>query len=740
MSDTATAPRPDREPRTAEARQAHQPGLACGCDYCGLPLADSTASSPRFCCLGCRMASSITAASGEEGETRWIMARLGLAVFFSMNVMVFTFFLWSQPDGQPEPAAAVLYGLARHAALLFSLPVLFLLGGPVVEEAADEVHRGRPSINVLLALGVAAAFGHSAWATWSGSGHVYFEAACMVLVAVTLGRWLEANGKLETTQALRELEQLLPATVRRVGGADAAAVDRPTARETEEETIPLGDVVVGDLLRILPGEHLPVDGVVVAGEAAIDERMVTGESLPVSRGPGDAVHSGTADLDGELFVRATAGPGQGTLERLVAAVREAAAAGCQQQRIAATIAGWFLPFVIAAAAATLAFHTWQRDLASGILTALAVIVISCPCALGLATPMALWAAIGRAARRQVLIRDADAFTQLRPTVAFGFDKTGTLTQGCSVSAINPVDGQTEDDLLAVAAGLTAGSSHPLSQAITTAADDRGIAPAAFDAVRSVAGMGLEARRPSDLATVRLGSPAWISRHVPGLDNAAQAARCLVVVNDRLIGSLDFRETLRPKTAGVLAGLRAAGGTATLLSGDHAVRAAAVAEQLGIPWQAPLLPEEKLSWIETHRPTVMVGDGINDAPALAAADVGVALGCGADISRWSADICLLRDDLRDLQWLLGLAAETRSTIRWNLLWAFGYNAAAIPIAATGFLHPALAAAAMVASSLLVVSGSLRLGRDETTTTEPTAAHAPQAAALREQPLQPSEVLT
>jgi P-type E1-E2 ATPase len=310
-----------------------------------------------------------------------------------------------------------------------------------------------------------------------------------------------------------------------------------------------------------------------------------------------------------------------------------------------------------------------------------------------------------------------------------------------VGAINPVDGQTEDDVLALAAGLTAGSSHPLSQAVTTAAENRSINPAAFDAVRSVAGMGLEARRPSDLATVRLGSPAWIGRLVPGLDDAARAARCLVVVDDTLIGSLDFRETIRPEAASVLADLHAKGGTATLLSGDHAARAEAVAEPLGIPWQAPLLPEEKLAWIETHRPTVMVGDGINDAPALAAADVGVALGCGADISRWSADICLLRDDLRDLAWLLGLAAETRSTIRWNLTWAFGYNAAAIPIAATGFLHPALAAAAMVASSLLVVNGSLRLGRDETTTTEPSpVVYAPQAAARPKHSLQPSEVLT
>lgn len=669
------------------------------------------------------MASSITAASGEEGEARWIMARLGLAVFFSMNVMVFTFFLWSQPAGEAEPAAAALYGLARHACLLFSLPVLFLLGGPVIEEALLEMKRGRPSINVLLASGVAAAFAWSAWATWSGSGHVYFEAACMVLVAVTLGRWLEANGKLETTQALRELEQLLPETVRRMESSDTAGrlPDR-----TAETLIPLREVSVGDLLRVLPGEILPVDGSIVAGAAAIDERMVTGESMPVARQPGDTVHSGTATLDGELIIRTAAAPGEGTLERLVAAVREAAAAGCRQQRLAERVAGRFLPVVIAVALATFAIHTWRGDLATGILTALAVVVIACPCALGLATPMALWAAVGRAARRQVLIRDADAFTQLQPTAAFGFDKTGTLTSGCHVQAVTACE-TSREELLATAAGLAAGSTHPLSLAVAGEAARLGIPPDRCEAVRSLSGRGLEAVRAGDGRVVRLGSAAWIGSVLARGDSENDAARCLVAIDDQLAGAIDVAESLRPEAREVIEAIRAAGGTTTLLSGDQALRAAAVAEQLGMAWEAPLVPEEKLRWIEAHRPTVMVGDGLNDAPALAAADVGVALGCGADVSRWSADVCLLRDDLRDLLWLVDLARQTRSTIRWNLIWAFGYNAAAIPLAAAGIVHPAVAAAAMVASSLLVVSGSLRLGREPLSAATPVSAASQQHVA-------------
>lgn len=551
----------------------------------------------------------------------------------------------------------------------------------------------------------------------------------MVLVAVTLGRWLEANGKLETTQALRDLEQLLPESVRLVsrGGTPQPA---PSEQAT---TIPLAEARRGDLLRVLPGDVLPVDGEIASGEAAIDERMVTGESLPVSKGPGSTVHSGTANLDGELLVRVTAAPGEGTLERLVAAVREAAAAGCRQQRLAERVAGWFLPVVIAVAIAALAFHAWRSDLATGTLTALAVVVIACPCALGLATPMALWAAVGRAARRQILIRDADAFTQLRSTQAFGFDKTGTLTSGCHVRSLCG-HGMSEEGLLALAAGLAAGSTHPLSAAITAEASRRGLAPERFEAVRSLAGRGLEAVRQSDGSTVRLGSGSWIAGFLAAGQPADTSARCVVAINDTLAGSIEFAESLRPEAAGVVTAISEAGGSATILSGDQATAAAAIAKPLGMAWEAPLLPEEKLAWIEAHRPTVMVGDGLNDAPALAAADVGVALGCGADVSRWSADLCLLRDDLRDLLWLVDLADQTRSTIRWNLLWAFGYNAAAIPLAAAGIIHPAVAAAAMVVSSLLVVSNSLRLGREATAATS-----GPAAALDTADPTRPTEMV-
>ena len=680
-----------------------------GCDYCGLPLPGAgAAAGPWYCCHGCRFAAAIAGAGGADGRARWMMTRLGLAVFFSMNVMVFTMLLWSQRGPATGPAAAAFYDLARHACLVFTAPVLLLLGGPLLEEAWDEVRRGRPALNLLLFLGVGAAYALSARATWAGEGHVYFEVACMVLVAVTLGRWLEASGKLRTTAALRELRGLLPDRVRLLADGGERVVD-------------LAAVGVGARLRILPGERIPADGTIVAGAAAIDEATVTGESVPAEKRSGDPVYSGTTNLDGRLDVEVVAAPGTGTLERLIDAVT-AAAGQSRRQRLAERISAWFLPVVMAVALVACGFHWRRSGAAAGVLAGLAVVVVACPCALGLATPLALWAAIGRAARRHVLVRDGDALESLAHADAFCFDKTGTLTSGCRLEA---VAGDGADSVLAAAGALAAGSTHVLSRAIVAAAAARGVAAEPLVDVRTVAGCPAATprrRRPvvrrvrtADGAVLRLGSPRWVAA-ATGTAPAPEwaVAQCLVAADGRIVGGLSFAETLRPEAAAAVADLAGLGGRVIVLSGDRRDRAEAVAGALGVDCRAPLLPAEKLAAIaelqDRGRRVVMVGDGLNDAPALAAADVGVALGCGADVSRWSAGICLLRDDLAALPWLVDLARRTDATIRWNLFWSFAYNAACVPLAAAGLVHPALAAAAMVASGLFVVTNSLRLAGD------------------------------
>jgi heavy metal translocating P-type ATPase len=395
-------------------------------------------------------------------------------------------------------------------------------------------------------------------------------------------------------------------------------------------------------------------------------------------------------------------------------VAAAATAGTREQRLAERAAAWFLPVVFVAAAVAFMVPAWRtgwtaEGVAAGTMAAVAVVVVSCPCALGLATPMALWAAVGSAARRHVLVRDADAFVRLGRTPTVCFDKTGTLTTGLAVREVRGPTAAGDDRVLAVAAALARASTHVLAEAIAAEAVRRGVAPADVTDLRVIAGRGIEGRL-ADGRTARLGSDAWISGGAAGVPLDGDRPGCRLAIEGAAGAAIVFDESIRPEAEAALAALRAEGIEAWLVSGDRAPRAARVAEALGMRFVAPLLPEEKLAFVRAHAPAVMVGDGINDAPALAAADIGVALGCGADVSRWTASICLLRDDLRDLPWLVMLARRTARTIRWNLVWAFGYNAACIPLAATGVVHPAIAAAAMVASSLFVVSGSLALARD------------------------------
>jgi heavy metal translocating P-type ATPase len=685
------------------------------CAYCGLPMAAGRSAaaprngeSPRYCCHGCRLAARIVQADSAEGPARGLMLRLGWSIFFAMNVMAFTLCLWSQPEGSSSSAAAAFYSLARYAALVFTVPVLFLLGGPLVEDALAELVRGRFSMSLLLAVGVVAAFGVSLAATVAETGHVYYEVSAMVLVAVTLGRWLEANGKLRTTAALRALKRLLPDDVR-------------VLRNGRERLVPRDEVRPGDVCRVLPGERIAVDGRVVRHRAAVDEQAVTGESLPVSKGLGDLVFGGTLTLDGELHVLARSTAADGTIARLADAVASAAAGRSACQRLADRIAAWFLPAVAGTALATLLGHAAHGHPEAGLSAALAVVVIACPCALGLATPMALWAAVGCAAQRQVLVRDADALLALAGADTFCFDKTGTLTDGrVAVERLLVAPGESRDQVTRVAAALAAASNHPLARAIAqeALADSEGSQCPQLVNPRQLAGLGVRAELPRLEGEAFLGSPRLMEESgcragplAESLRCYHESALCCVGWNGRLRGVYLLRERLRPEAAAALDALRAGGRKLLLLSGDRPQRVGPLAACLGLEGEGELLPEGKLEVLRKLRRqghvVVMVGDGINDAPALAAADVGISLASVVDVARDAASLCVLAPDLTRIAWLVELAHQTRRVVRWNLLWAFGYNALCIPLAAAGGLHPALAAAAMVASSLLVISNSLRL---------------------------------
>jgi heavy metal translocating P-type ATPase len=697
------------------------------CDYCGLPLASgwwrrgsATANSsrsgtaePQYCCSGCRLAAEIARQRGDAAPTA-LLTRLGFAIFLTINVVMVTMVLWSgdvyaDGDSARNTTTSALAEMFRYLSLLFAWPVVWLLAGPLARNAWQQLRRGTPATDLLLVLGVGAAFIYSTVSVFRGTGHIYFEVGCVVLVFVTLGRWLETTGKQQANAALDALAKLLPNTVRRV-------VD------SQEEIVSLEHVAPGDRLRLLPGERVPTDGRIVLGTAAIDEQLLTGESQPAIKELGDAVYGGTLNLDGQLTIEATAAACEGTLQRLVEAVAVARRTKGHYQRLADHIAAWFLPIAIAIALATFAWHTSRSGLEQGLLAAMAVVLIACPCALGLATPLAVWTAIGQAAQRQILFRHGDAIERLARVRAIFFDKTGTLSTGIAeVTEFAMDDGESAAAIHDLTRRIAQGSNHPLSIAVTDF-----VGPASSDEgqnrleVRSFAGRGLLGVSQGKVLC-SLGNLRWMEETsstisppmralISQFERAGLALVCLGS-KGHVRGVYVCSESLRPEGRNAIAKLRQLGLHVEMLSGDHTARANTIGAALDVPALGDLLPADKVAALRVAKghwsAIAMVGDGVNDAPALAVADVGIAMGCGADVSREAADVCLLTSDLTHVAAAIELARRTVRVIRQNLFWAFAYNMVGIALACTGKLNPMWAAAAMTVSSVFVVSNSLRL---------------------------------
>lgn len=615
--------------------------------------------------------------------------------------------------------------------LLLASPVQFWLGARFYRAGWHAAKARTGNMDLLVALGTSAAFGLSLWLWWraatgehAGHGempHLYFEASAVVITLVLLGKWLEARAKRQATSAIRALQQLRPEVAHLVGARG------------KESDVPLAEVMVGDRLAVRPGERVPADARVIEGQSEVDESMLTGEPLPVAKGPGDALTGGAVNGDGRMVIEVSAIGAESVLARIIRLVEDAQAAKAPIQRLVDRVAAVFVPVVLVIALVTLAgWLASGAGIETALIHAVAVLVIACPCALGLATPVAVMAGTGVAARHGILIKDARALEIAHRVDTVAFDKTGTLTVGRPVlTALVPVAGVRlgEDQLLATAASLQGGSEHPLAKAVLAAAAQRHLQVPALSAMQAMPGRGV--RGSVDGTTWAIASLRWCNE-LDAMPEAAdvdalqaQGATVSALLRFDEAGTahvqalLAFADEPKPQAAEAIRALRARGLRVVMISGDNLRAAQAMAARLGIAAEdvrADVLPADKAAQVSALRRNgcvvAMVGDGANDAPALAAADVGIAMapsGGGTDVAMEAAGITLMRGDLALVAQAFELSGRTVAKIRQNLFWAFAYNVAGIPLAAFGLLSPVVAGAAMALSSVSVMANALLLRR-------------------------------
>ncbi len=620
--------------------------------------------------------------------------------------------------------------------LLLAAPVQFVLGARFYRAGWHAARALTGNMDLLVAIGTSAGFGLSLWLWLTAPPgqvpHLYFEASAVVITLVLLGKWLEARAKRQTTAAIRALHALRPDRAHLLG------------RDGEVD-VPVAEVMAGDRIVVRPGERVPVDGTVEEGATQVDESMLTGEPLPVARTAGDALTGGSINGDGRVVLQVTAVGADTVLARITRLVEDAQAAKAPIQRLVDKVAAVFVPVVLAIALATLlGWLVAGAGAEAALVHAVAVLVIACPCALGLATPAAIMAGTGAAARAGILIKDAEALERAHRVDTVAFDKTGTLTVGrphLTALALAPAVAQEDGEaaLLAAVAGVQAGSEHPLARAVLEAARSRGLAVPEATEVRAVPGRGAE-------GTVNgrrwaIGNLPWVQETLgatlagPLAERAqalqAEGATVSAVAVQEAAGAgnaagawsaqalLAFADEPKPGAREALAALRARGLRLAMISGDNRGAAYAMARRLGLDpdageVQAEVLPQDKAAQVQALREggrhtVAMVGDGVNDAPALALADVGMAMGNGTDVALHAAGITLMRGDPRLVAAALDISARTVAKIRQNLFWAFAYNVAGIPLAALGYLSPVVAGAAMALSSVSVMANALLLKR-------------------------------
>jgi len=654
-------------------------------------------------------------AAGDEDAEERVRRAWFRRVVLAWPPSLVVLYLAMGPDLGLAPMHLMHAEWARWAQFAIATPVQFFVGWPFLAEMARRARRLTANMDTLIGMGTLAAYGYSVVALVTG-GFLYFEVVAMIIAFLVLGRYFEARAKGRAGHAIRALLEL---------GAKQARV----VRDGEEILVPVEQVAVGDLLRVRPGEKVPTDGEVVAGASAVDESMLTGESVPVEKAVGDSVAGATVNTSGVLTVRATAVGSDTALAQIVRLVQEAQTGKAPAERLADRIAAVFVPVVMGIALLSAAGWTLLAgEPLRGLVAGVAVLIIACPCALGLATPTAIMVGVGRGADLGILIKSVEVLERTRKITTVVFDKTGTLTKGeMALTDIVAGTGVGKEELLRRAGAVESDSEHPIGQAIAVGAHDRGLQLPEAVGFAALAGHGVRAEVE--------GTPVWVGRRkllaeagllLPhALDEAGERfeveGKTAVFAgwDGEARGVLAVADTLKEAAADVVGQLHAMGLGVAMITGDNARTAEAVAQAAGFdPARgdrvlAQVLPTDKKNEIERLQArgqvVAMVGDGVNDAAALVQADLGIAIGTGTDVAIESSDLTLLRGDLPGVVTAIELSRRTYRTILQNLGWAFGYNVAAIPLAAAGLLNPVIAGAAMAFSSVSVVANALRLRR-------------------------------
>jgi heavy metal translocating P-type ATPase len=682
------------------------------CSHCLLPVGvrpmqrTVNGEGHAFCCYGCCIAFQVKNGKSEEWEAAWLLIRLGVGSFLSMNIMLFSLLLYA---GAFTGVDARLLPWVHLLLWIFATPALVILGGPFLGEAWRDAVEGRVTSSALIVLGVAAAYVYSALTVVGRGPHVYFDTASMVLMLFTVGRYLEAAGR---ARAARNLEPLLAAESECATVIDGGAETRRPVRE----------VSAGTLVQVRPGERIPVDGTVMEGESHADEAVITGESRPLPKSVGSPVIAGSINLDGPLLIQSSRAGTDTRWARICRSVRDALTRRSPTQRIADRVVAIFVPLVLSFGVLTALYWVQWLPFDRALLIGLAVLVIACPCAVGLAAPLATSLGIAQLTRRGCLVREPGALEELARTRLLAFDKTGTLTLGRARVVRIETDEVVTDEVLARAAGLERHSEHGFGHAITTLAAVRGLDPVMTTDVRILPGRGI--RGNADGQAVVAGNGALMSELgwsvAPALGERGRSLEAdgysviYVGWGEQVRAALALDDPALPEARSTVEALRRRGLHVMLLSGDLAYATQRVGVAAGIQdARSGLSPEAKRVALRQLRQrydvVAMVGDGLNDGPVLADADIGIAVGSATDLTRETAALVLPRGGLWMLPWVVDVARAVRMTILTNLAWAFGYNLIALTLAALGLLQPILAAAVMAGSSVLVVLNSLRLER-------------------------------